>query len=759
MIAAGEISELGVAGGVVARRPLRSEGRSLGAHRGPELPRGPPPYPARPRGPDLRRPAHRVGAGADPGDRRDPPAQRRAGPRQRDRRRPSPASSTSTRSSNLSASASAAIFATDSTCSSRSTTRRRRDPLPVRRRGRPAASTASRPDRSVGTGLTSSRDRAQRRPSLPRYPRDDAMPVEAVVRGRGPESWLGVPIPAGERVIGVVGLESAAAARVQRRRRAAPVHARLEHGRRPRERPAVRRDEASPRRDGPACRRAGGHQRDGQALAAELEMQAMYELVGERIREIFEAQARSIIALLRPRPGPDPVPVLDRAMATRLRIEPARLGDGLDLDRDPIQASASRFDQRSRTRSPQGRSCAEGAEPTDSWLGVPILGRADVTGVIVARRTCDRKRLRRGATSACCRRSPRASASPSRTPACSTRRSGSWPRPTSGRPSWPSSTRSRQGSPSSSTSRRCRTRRRARSASIFDAQVDRHRACYDPRPGLLRFAVRPIEAGERVPHRAVADRRGPRARRHPRRASRSGSIRDRRGVGSARAELVGGRADRVVARRPDHGRRPVDRRASASRARSGMRSTTPTNDSSRRSPRAWASRSRTPGCSTRRRRLLAETDERAAELAIINSVQQGLAARARHAGDVRARRRQDPARSSTPRSSTSAIFDLEAGLVHFPYTIERGVRFPDEPIADRRLPREHVIETRQPLADQRRRRGAARRAMASPVVDPGRAAAVRPVRAARSSATRSRGVDLAPEPRPRDAFSDPTCAS
>ena len=27
------------------------------------------------------------------------------------------------------------------------------------------------------------------------------------------------------------------------------------------------------------------------------------------------------------------------------------------------------------------------------------------------------------------------------------------------------------------------------------------------------------------------------------------------------------------------------------------------------------------------------------------------------------------------------ILDREAGLIHFPYTIERGVRFPDEPIA------------------------------------------------------------------------------
>ena len=32
------------------------------------------------------------------------------------------------------------------------------------------------------------------------------------------------------------------------------------------------------------------------------------------------------------------------------------------------------------------------------------------------------------------------------------------------------------------------------------------------------------------------------------------------------------------------------------------------------------------------------------------------------------------------RSSTSASWTPPAELIHFPYTIERGVRFPDEPI-------------------------------------------------------------------------------
>ena len=42
------------------------------------------------------------------------------------------------------------------------------------------------------------------------------------------------------------------------------------------------------------------------------------------------------------------------------------------------------------------------------------------------------------------------------------------------------------------------------------------------------------------------------------------------------------------------------------------------------------------------------------------------------------------------------ILDPASGLIHFPYTIERGVRFPDEPIeviGFRRI----VLETREPV--------------------------------------------------------------
>ena len=85
------------------------------------------------------------------------------------------------------------------------------------------------------------------------------------------------------------------------------------------------------------------------------------------------------------------------------------------------------------------------------------------------------------------------------------------------------------------------------------------------------------------------------------------------------------------------------------------------------------------------KRLLTETDERAAELAVVNSVQQGLAA------------------SSTCRPCTTSwvtrqeifdaqvvdigIIDSQAELIHFPYAIERGVRYPDEPVPISGTPR------------------------------------------------------------------------
>ena len=74
--------------------------------------------------------------------------------------------------------------------------------------------------------------------------------------------------------------------------------------------------------------------------------------------------------------------------------------------------------------------------------------------------------------------------------------------------------------------------------------------------------------------------------------------------------------------------------------------------------------------------LLAQTNERAAELAIINSVQQGLAAKLDMQAmyDLVGDKIQEIFDAQVV---DIGLYDLEANAIHFPYTIERGVRFPD----------------------------------------------------------------------------------
>ena len=78
------------------------------------------------------------------------------------------------------------------------------------------------------------------------------------------------------------------------------------------------------------------------------------------------------------------------------------------------------------------------------------------------------------------------------------------------------------------------------------------------------------------------------------------------------------------------------------------------------------------------KRLLTETDERAAELAIINGVQQGLAAKLDMKGmyELVGDKIQE---IFDAQIVDIGLYDPSEGLMHFPYSIERGVRFPDEP--------------------------------------------------------------------------------
>jgi GAF domain-containing protein/CheY-like chemotaxis protein/HPt (histidine-containing phosphotransfer) domain-containing protein len=96
-----------------------------------------------------------------------------------------------------------------------------------------------------------------------------------------------------------------------------------------------------------------------------------------------------------------------------------------------------------------------------------------------------------------------------------------------------------------------------------------------------------------------------------------------------------------------------------------------------------------------RTRLIDETRQRNAELALINDVQRGLAMNLDMQAmyDLVGDRIQEIFDAQVV---DVGIVDEAQHLIHFPYTIERGVRFPDEPMKIIGM-RKHVLETRQPL--------------------------------------------------------------
>jgi PAS domain S-box-containing protein len=101
------------------------------------------------------------------------------------------------------------------------------------------------------------------------------------------------------------------------------------------------------------------------------------------------------------------------------------------------------------------------------------------------------------------------------------------------------------------------------------------------------------------------------------------------------------------------------------------------------------------GAALSRARAIEETRRRNAELALINSVQEALA------GELELQAIYDVVGDQL-RDGFDAhvvdigVYDEAAGVVRFPYTIERGVRFPDEPIPLIGF-RRHVMESREPL--------------------------------------------------------------
>jgi PAS domain S-box-containing protein len=95
-------------------------------------------------------------------------------------------------------------------------------------------------------------------------------------------------------------------------------------------------------------------------------------------------------------------------------------------------------------------------------------------------------------------------------------------------------------------------------------------------------------------------------------------------------------------------------------------------------------------------RLVHETRQRNAELALINSVQEALA------GELEMQAIYDVVGDKIQEIFDAqvvdiGIFDFAAGLTRYPYAIERGVRFPDEPQPMTSLITSELLETKAPI--------------------------------------------------------------
>jgi PAS domain S-box-containing protein len=96
-------------------------------------------------------------------------------------------------------------------------------------------------------------------------------------------------------------------------------------------------------------------------------------------------------------------------------------------------------------------------------------------------------------------------------------------------------------------------------------------------------------------------------------------------------------------------------------------------------------------------RLVRETRQRNAELALINSVQEALA------GELEMQAIYDVVGDKIQEIFDAqvvdiGIFDFAAGLTRYPYTIEKGVRFPDEPTSiERSHSNRRILETKAPF--------------------------------------------------------------
>ena len=233
----------------------------------------------------------------------------------------------------------------------------------------------------VGPGLTSTVLRTGR--SLRIGSIEEQMAAGALqVGGSETQSWLGAPVPAGGRVIGVIGLESLqpdAFTEADERllnTLSASLGVALENAR--------LFDETKhllAQTDQRAAELAVINE-IGSALAQQLEFQSIVDLVGERVRSIFDPQSM-FISLYDPATNIIAFPYAnDAGIRDDLRA-PRELGPGLT---SRIIQTARPVRVGSDDEANALGAIQVGGSETESFLGVPIMSGDRVTGVVALER-------------------------------------------------------------------------------------------------------------------------------------------------------------------------------------------------------------------------------------------------------------------------------------------------------------------------------------------------------------------------------------
>ena len=195
--------------------------------------------------------------------------------------------------------------------------------------------------------------------------------------GRVSESWLGVPIQTGDRVIGVISLEAFEKDAYDESTErllgtiATSMASALEN---------ARLFDETKRLLAEADERAGELtviNEIGEALARHLEFDEIIQLVGERVRNLFHARIM-FIALHDPVTNLISTPY-DVDEDTTYQREPWPLGPGMT---STVITTGRPSGSAPPTSSGRPARSTSAAPPTLSWLGAPITGASRVIGVV-----------------------------------------------------------------------------------------------------------------------------------------------------------------------------------------------------------------------------------------------------------------------------------------------------------------------------------------------------------------------------------------